>query len=436
MGRFLTRRAGFWHYARRVPPPFAELDRRGIVKQSTKVRVADDPRGLKASAVAEQINAETEAYWRGLLDGQSAEASRRYEAARKRARAMGFDYAQAAEVAARPLDEFMARLERVMQARPEAEESTAAAVLGGEAPPEVRISSLFDTYEKLERGSLGDMSEDQIRKWRNPKRRAVANLLEVLGDKALSKISRTDALDFRAWWQDRVLEEGIAIETANKDIGHLNKMFRTIDRRHQLSLGPIFGEMRIEGGSGGQRAAYETEFLQDRILADGALDELNAEARRVIYLMIETGLRPSEAVNLTAQTIILKGPVPHVKVRADERRLKTADSMRDIPLVGVSLAALRAQPEGFPRYRDNAATLSATINKFLDAHKLRPTDNHTLYSLRHSFEDRLTAVEPQDKLIAVLMGHKYARPKYGSGPSLEQKQKWLQLIALKPPSRV
>jgi len=29
-----------------------------------------------------------------------------------------------------------------------------------------------------------------------------------------------------------------------------------------------------------------------------------------------------------------------------------------------------------------------------------------------------------------------ARPAYGSGPSLEQKQKWLQLIALKQPSRV
>jgi hypothetical protein len=32
--------------------------------------------------------------------------------------------------------------------------------------------------------------------------------------------------------------------------------------------------------------------------------------------------------------------------------MKTDDSRRDIPLVGVALKVMRKHPEGFPRYRD------------------------------------------------------------------------------------
>ncbi len=88
MGRHLTKRDGFWHYARRVPTAFIELDQRGVVKQSTGIQVADDPRGIKAQAAADRIDRETMSYWRGLVDGRSAEARIRYEAARKRARAI------------------------------------------------------------------------------------------------------------------------------------------------------------------------------------------------------------------------------------------------------------------------------------------------------------------------------------------------------------
>ena len=66
------------------------------------------------------------------------------------------------------------------------------------------------------------------------------------------------------------------------------------------------------------------------LLADGALDMINPEARRVLYLIAETGLRLSEACNLTAETIHLDAPVPHVQVRPDGRRMKTEQSERDI----------------------------------------------------------------------------------------------------------
>jgi integrase len=93
---------------------------------------------------------------------------------------------------------------------------------------------------------------------------------------------------------------------------------------------------------------------------------------------------------------------------------------------------MKRNPNGFPRYREKADSLSALVNKFLENAELLPTDNHSLYSLRHTFEDRLTAVEAPEKIIATLMGHKWMRPRYGAGPSIEQKQKWLLKIAFKP----
>ncbi len=116
--------------------------------------------------------------------------------------------------------------------------------------------------------------------------------------------------------------------------------------------------------------------------------------------------------------------------------MKTDQSERDMPLVGVALAAMQAQPDGFPRYRDKAASVSATINKFLDENGLLPTEGTTLYSLRHTFEDRLTAVEAPDKVAAAMMGHKYHRPRYGVGPSLAQKREWLERIAFRAPASV
>ncbi|TGQ26392.1 integrase, partial [Mesorhizobium sp. M4B.F.Ca.ET.214.01.1.1] len=89
-----------------------------------------------------------------------------------------------------------------------------------------------------------------------------------------------------------------------------------------------------------------------------------------------------------------------------------------------------------PRYRDKAASLSALVNKVLASKELLPTSEHSLYSLRHTFEDRLTAVEAPEKVIAWLMGHKWVRPKYGAGPSLAQKRERLQKIAFTPPGRM
>ena len=397
---------------------------------SLKIAVDEDPKGVRAARAAAQANLETEAYWKGLIDGQSVEAEVRYKAARTRARAFGFDYASVGVLAAeRPLTDILARFEELVARRLVDSPAATAALLGGEAPPVLKLSGLLDVYTGLQAGGLSKLSPDQQRKWRNPKRRALDNLIAVIGDKPLAEVSRGDALDFRAWWMGRILEEGVEIGTANKDIGHINRMLTTLIDAHRLDFLSPFARLRIEGELTASRSAFEPAFVASRILAPGALGGLNPEAAAIVHIIAETGLRLSEAANLTAATIVLDSAIPHVVVTAEGRVLKTPQSERAIPLVGVALVAARAHPDGFPRYRDKSAGLSAIVNKVMDERGLRPTPAHSLYSLRHTFEDRLTAVEAPEKLIAALMGHKYARPKYGSGPSLAQKLEWLERIA-------
>jgi integrase len=97
---------------------------------------------------------------------------------------------------------------------------------------------------------------------------------------------------------------------------------------------------------------------------------------------------------------------------------------------------MKLRPKGFPRYRDKSSSLSATVNKFLRVNGLRPTRDHSVYSLRHSFKDRLLAAQAPDSLIDSLMGHKTYKPKYGKGPPLELKLKFLEAIALRAPERL
>ena len=113
-----------------------------------------------------------------------------------------------------------------------------------------------------------------------------------------------------------------------------------------------------------------SEIFCEVIIAPGFTEEalagLNDDARGIILVMINTGARPSELAALHPEEIRLDGPVPHLAFAPVERQLKTSNAMREIPLVGVSLRAMRKFPGGFPRYRGNSAALSSTANKGAD----------------------------------------------------------------------
>jgi integrase len=434
MPDFLTRRSGSWYFVRRVPTEFAPFDGRGIIKHSTKVRIAQDRTGRRASRVADKLNKELELYWQALAHGRSNADLNRYDDARRRARSLGFEYIEVEQLVQQPTDARLVRLEALVAKGVANDAGAAAALLGAEKRPAPMLSKLFDEYEKLTKDEAKEFSPNQLRVWRNSRMLAVANFVSVVGDKPVNEVTRDDAIDYADWWRDRVTNENVAVKSANKDIGQLSRMLKDVSTRRRLNIPEIFAGLRLRGQKERSRMPFEAEFIQNKLLATGAMNDLNEDARYVVYVVAETGLRPSEVVNLQEDAIRLDAKIPYVKIQPDGRKLKTEDSEREIPLVGVALAAMTLRPKGFPRYRDKSSSLSATVNKFLRVNGLRPTKDHSVYSLRHSFKDRLVAVEAPDSLIDSLMGHKTYKPKYGKGPPLELKLKFLQQIAFKSPA--
>jgi len=428
---FLTKRGGVWAFQRRTPKEYAHLDPRPIYRASTKIKVADDRGGRRASIVADKLNRELEAFWQGLAQGRPREQLTGYTAARQRARQLGFDYVEHAALIQQPVEATLPRLEALA---PHVNDTVSRAALLGTASRNVpMISEIYPTYEAEVQEYIMTLSPDQRRVFKNSRERAVNTFLKVVKhDKPVTEITHDDAMNFRDYHRERITQ-GVSLRTGNKQIGQLSAMLKEISLVRRLGLPNHFSGLRIKGDVDKDPTPYSPEFIQGSILAEGALDGLNEEARMVIYTIIDTGMRPSEILNLNEKSIFLDVPIPYVRVMADGRRLKTEHSDRLIPLVGCALPAVKIMRKGFKRYHDNPSGFSAVANKFLKENGLRPTGDHTVYSFRHSFKDRLIAAEAQDSMIDALMGHDANRPRYGNGPSLELRLKFLKRIAFKPP---
>ena len=423
--RHLRKRDGIWHYYRRVPAQFQDVDERTFVRVSLNTRDLEKAERLKA-AIARAV----EQRWLALKKGKGADADEQYAGAVELAKLEGFEYRSVSTVASGPLDDLLRRVERLEDIGVADKEATMA-LLGGHDTPSVTVRRAYDMFLSHTRDKTRDYSADQLRRWKAPRLKAVNNFIQVVDDKALTEITRQDALTFRAWWIDRLEEKGLTANSANKDLGHLNQIFSTVSDAYQLGVGRPFAGLRLQEDKTARRTAFTSDWIRDAILADGVLDGLNDQAHGIVLALVETGLRPSEACGLEPADIRLDHDIPHLALsHKPNRKLKTTYSQRDVPLIGVSLEAMRRHADGFPRYRDKSSQLSAAVNKFMRNCKLLPDDGHSLYSFRHAFQDRLTAVDMPDRVQADLMGHKFGRPVYGEGATLEHKRDWLLRVAV------
>ncbi|MBN8294589.1 tyrosine-type recombinase/integrase [Rhodobacter sp. NTK016B] len=405
-----TKRNGHLHLRRRVPRRYAEIEPREYVWISLHTDLEDVAK-RKAPAIWDEM---LEA-WEAKLHGDTADAKARFEAAKDLAAIRGFRYLPASKVAKLPRAELFDRLSRVERSDGTLDMPEARALLGGVAPPEMTVSVALEDYWKLERDSLMKKSEDQTRRWRNPRIKAVKNLIAVIGDKPIAEITSTDMQDFRQWWIDRMVNEGLSANSANKDLIHVCAILKVVNKKRHLGLSLPLSDLSIKDHSSGTRPTFSRGWIESKLIKPGALAGLNPDARGILLGMINTGYRPSEGAGLTRDQIRLDADVPHISIEPVGRMLKSKAAQRKIPLLGVSLEAFREFPDGFPRYQRNSASLSATVNKFLRAHGLAETEAHTMYSLRHAFEDRMLEAGIDDRVRRDLFGHSLNRERYGEG---------------------
>ncbi|MFC0192904.1 DUF6538 domain-containing protein [Aureimonas pseudogalii] len=419
----LVRRGDTFHLRRRVPERFARVEERKVIWISLRTDSESHARQKAEASWSQMVEA-----WEARLAGDTEDAERRFEAARQLADRRGFRYLPVAQVAKLPEAEFLERVRTVMKPNGKVDLLEARAVLGGATVPGITVSRALELFWDLAADRTIGKSEDQIRRWRNPRIKATDNFVKVVGDRELAAITADDMIDFRGWWSKRLAKEGLTPGSANKDFTHLADTWKTVNKLKRLGLALPLSDLMFKEGEKAERPPFSDKWIKTRLLAPGALDGLNLEARCLLLAMVNTGCRPSELAGLMPEHIRLGHAVPHISIEADGRQLKNASSRRVMPLVGVSLEAMRECPKGFPTYRFKDK-VSDTVNKFLRENGLMESPAHVLYSLRHSFEDRLLAAGVDERIRRDLFGHTLNRERYGKGATLEHKQKVIQAIA-------
>ncbi|MDC1067273.1 tyrosine-type recombinase/integrase [Alphaproteobacteria bacterium] len=164
--------------------------------------------------------------------------------------------------------------------------------------------------------------------------------------------------------------------------------------------------------------------------------EKDDDLRWLIALLSDSGMRLGEGVGLLKSDINLDCEIPYINLIPHPwRRLKTRSSKRFIPLIGASLWASRKILDNsndsifaFPRYTTkdncNANSASAALNKWL---KEKLSEDYVIHGFRHSFRDRLRAVECPSEIIDQLGGWslRSVGEGYGKGYELSVLSKWL-----------
>ncbi|WP_106353499.1 DUF6538 domain-containing protein [Yoonia maritima] len=368
---------------RRVPTRYQVVEPRTQINLSLHT----DSKSI-ATDKANTIWAQLIEGWEARLAGDTSDADKRLEAAKELAAVRGFRYLDVGRVAALPLEEVLRRVEAVPSHNGIPDRHEATATLGGAPGAKITVSGALEIYWKLTTDKVLGKSPDQLRRWKNPRIKAIKNFISVIGDVVINDISADNMLDFREWWMHRIQNDGLTANAANKDLVHLSGILKTVNTMKRLNLVLPLSDLSFKQSEAGKRPPFSKEWIKEKLLAPDAMSGLNREAHAIVLAMINTGARPSELAALTPECIKLEADVPHISIEAVGRHLKSRNAKRVIPLLGVSLDALREFPLGFPRYRGSSASLSATVNKFLRDNTLMETEKHTLYGLHHSFEDQ------------------------------------------------
>ena len=151
-------------------------------------------------------------------------------------------------------------------------------------------------------------------------------------------------------------------------------------------------------------------------------------------------MRLAEVIGLHKNDLYLDAEIPFVRLSEHPwRSIKMSTSRRDVPLVGASLWGLKRSvdwsesPLLFLRYciieRNKANYASNSLNKWLKAHV---SEGCVVHSFRHSFRDRLRAVQCPSDMIDQIGGWQTAGvgQGYGDGYRMDNKWEWMSASRL------
>ena len=263
--------------------------------------------------------------------------------------------------------------------------------------------------------------------------RNIEYIIKVLGNRAIKTYSTNDAGKFRDW----LIGQGLSNSTVKRVFSSIRAIINLAINEFGLNILNPFSKVYLPSSSsvGINRVIPPEDLIKIQSICKKEDDEL----RWIVALLSDSGMRLSEALGLTKEDINLNHSIPHIRLIPHPwRGLKTKSSNRYIPLVKNSLwASLRVLEHNndsnfaFPRYTSlkgcNANSASAALNKWL---KEKLSKQYVIHGLRHSFRDRLRAIECPLEIIDQLGGwsFKSVGQGYGKGYELSVLGKWMNKI--------
>jgi len=385
---YLKRRSGIYYFTRRIPNDLQRQYKRDRLYVSLRTRSK-----RKAMAASERLSNELEALW---SQAHVNSIAHRLAPTEGRSRSM-------------------------------AEISSGFAITDDTLTPAPLLSTALETYLDLKGRDRSPSFESSVR-------RSVKYLIAELGDKPINSYSRKNALELR----DAFMRRQLSVASIKRNLNNINALTGLVCKElgHPAPVafrGLFFKETYKQA----QRLSVPDRQLH---LLQARCRKVDDEARWLLALVSDTGMRLSEAIGLSRDDIRLNEDVPHILIQPHPwRRLKTIGSKRKVPLIGSALwAAQRIMTSNdstfaFPSFcngqvlKSNSA--SAMLNKWL---KLKIGEQYVIHSLRHSLRDRLRAVDCPSEVADALGGWsaKTVGQSYGTGHNLQSLYRWMRLIEL------
>lgn len=428
-GLHLKQKGRWWHYYRSVPRNYHDVDVRRLISFSLKTSDFAEAK-LKAAQFSIQLDQEWCVAKERGVSLVAQDAAEKYLAAAEVQKSFGFFPKSSGEMLEAELTERLRALLKEERSAPEQK-----AVLGLIEPPKMSMGDAFDRFWEYIRDEWRSVSRDQQRVKRNIYLKSMRNFETAVGPVAFHDLERKHAIAFRSWWVDRVEVKNLKPYTGNREINSLRRMITVnLDIDGSPKTNP-FTSIRLKEEADVSRIPFSEEQIRT-LTNPEALPKLHPDFQRLFRLLVNTGMRPVEAIGLELDDVVLDHEIPHVHVRKNATRgLKTAHSERLLPLLGVSLQAAQelVGAGGWGKRLGKNMYATSIINRNFRDSGIVTDKRQSLYSLRHWFQDQLTKRDVIDRAQAQLMGHKFHRPKYGYGKDLSELRDIISQFAIEAP---
>ena len=303
-----------------------------------------------------------------------------------------------------------------------------------DAPP-VNISTIIEGFQPR-RVALSEIAAEYLALKQidqTPPRVALSTFLSLAGDRDVRDYTRQDAKLFVHYLEMKGNKTATIRRRINSLSAIMNYAYSELDLDKRNPFNRLF--IQNEGADVFKRGTFTNDQLKwgyDKALSSGSTVKL------LMPLLGETGCRLAEIVGLRLEDIDLDNELLHIRPNS-ARRLKNKTSERVLPLVGYAKLAIdqvqiQADDEWlFPQYIKSghcyATHASNAVNKWLK----KDFGGLTAHSLRHTFRDRLRAVECPMDMIDQIGGWKSITSignSYGRGFTMDQYRQYLDKIMI------